>query len=123
MSGSRGRLEARKEREHEVCSRELSFTVMLESARVHRHGLWTKGSAEAEALALKKETEVATKAKLAETTLASALANLQKAQTALQQAQAEEKAKDNAAPEKEMQNLVIVGNGALADITARPAKA
>ena len=49
--------------------------------------------AEAEALALKKETEVATKAKLAETTLASALANLQKAQTALQQAQAEEKAK------------------------------
>jgi WD40 repeat protein len=49
--------------------------------------------AQAEALAVKKETESATKAKLADTNLASALTNLQKAQTALQQAQTEEKAK------------------------------
>ena len=49
--------------------------------------------AEAEALAAKKETEVATKAKQSEATLASALASMQKAQTAYQQAQAEEKAK------------------------------
>ena len=49
--------------------------------------------AQAEALAVKKETESAMKAKLADTTLASALTNLQKAQASLQQAQAEEKAK------------------------------
>ena len=49
--------------------------------------------AQAEALAVKKETESAMKAKLADTTLASALTNLQKAQASLQQAQTEEKAK------------------------------
>ena len=43
--------------------------------------------------AVKKEGEVAAKAKQADTALATALANMQKAQTALQQAQADEEAK------------------------------
>jgi WD40 repeat protein len=49
--------------------------------------------AQTEALAVKKEGEVLAKNKQAEATLASALTNMQKTQTALQQAQAEEKAK------------------------------